>query len=76
MGKQTIDGFAVVRRQFGRRTFEVMGVGQETPNAWADAGARYYSNEWVDAKEMITRHPEMKTVAAKVTVTFDNPGAV
>lgn len=74
MGKQTIDGFSVVRRQFGRRTFEVIGVGQDTPTAWADAAARYYSKEWCDAREMIARHPEMKAVAAKVTVTFENPG--
>lgn len=73
MGRQTIDGFAVVRRQFGRKTFEVMGIGQDTPNAWADAAARYYSREWVDAKEMIARHPEMKTMPAQITVSFMNP---
>lgn len=73
MGKQTIDGFAVVRRQFGRRTFEVKGIGQDTTTAWADAANTCYIREWVDAKEMIARHPEMKAVPAKITVTFENP---
>ena len=73
MGRQTIDGFAVVRRQFGRRTFEVVGVGCETPEAWRDAAANAYRTTWVDAKEMIARHPEMKAVPAKITVTFENP---
>lgn len=73
MGRQTIEGFAVVRKQFGKRTFEVMGIGQDTPLAWSDAASRVYSLEWVDAKEMIARHPEMKTVKAMVTVSFENP---
>lgn len=73
MGRQTIDGFAVVRRQFGRRTFEVKGIGQDKTTAWADAAATCYSREWVDAKEMISRHPEMKAVPAKITVSFENP---
>lgn len=76
MGKQTIDGFAVVRRQFGRRTFEVKGIGQDTTTAWSDAANTFYSREWVDAKEMIARHPEMKAVPAKITVTFENPEVV
>lgn len=73
MSRQTIDGFAVVRRQFGRRTFEVIGVGCETPEAWRDAAANMYRTTWVDAKEMIARHPEMKCVPAKISVTFENP---
>lgn len=73
MARQTIEGFAVVRRQFGRKTFEVIGVGGDTPEAWRDAAARRYRTSWVDAKEMIARHPEMKAVPAKLTVSFDSP---
>lgn len=76
MSRQTIDGFAVVRRQFGRRTFEVIGVGGDTPEAWRDAAASHYRTTWVDAKEMIARHPEMKAVPAKITVTFETPEGV
>ncbi len=73
MGRQTIDGFAVVRRQFGRKTFEVKGIGQDTTTAWTDAAADYYSREYIDAREMIARHPEMKAVPARITVSFDTP---
>ena len=60
-------------RRGGEPPFEVMGIGQDTPLAWSDAASRVYSREWVDAKEMIARHPEMKTVKAMVTVSFENP---
>jgi len=73
MSRQTIDGFAVVRRQFGRRTFEVNGIGQDKTTAWRDAAETCHSTEWIDAKEMIARHPEMKCVPAKISVTFENP---
>lgn len=73
MGRQTIEGFAVVRKQFGRKTFEVKGVGQDTTTAWSDAANTYYSQEWVDAKAMIRRHPEMKAVKAMITVSFESP---
>lgn len=73
MGRQTIEGFAVLRKQFGRKTFEVMGIGQDAATAWADAAIRYYAREWVDAKEMIARHPEMKAMPASITVSFVNP---
>ena len=76
MSRKTIEGFAIVRRQFGKRTFEVIGVGRDTPEAWRDAASSYYRTSWVDAKEMIARHPEMKSVQAKITVTFDKPEGV
>ena len=75
MGRQTIEGFAIVQRQFGRKTMEVKGIGQDTYTAWSDAAANYYSREHVDAKEMIARHPEMKAVPARITVTFMAPEA-
>lgn len=73
MGRQTIQGIAVVRKQFGRKTFEVMGIGQDAATAWSVAAIRYYSREWVDAREMIARHPEMKAMPETITVSFVNP---
>jgi len=73
MGRQTIEGFAIVKKQFGRNTMEVKGIGQDSTSAWNDAAVNYYTREWVDAKEMIARHPEMKSVPARITVTFMAP---
>lgn len=70
MGRQTIEGFAIVQRQFGRKTMEVKGIGQDTYAAWTDAANNCHTREFVDAKEMIARHPEMKAVPARITVTF------
>lgn len=75
MGRKTIDGFAVVKPGLTRRSFEVMGVGQDRWVAWKDA-AELHSNGRLDAKEMIARHPGWKCVPAKVTVTFENPEVV
>jgi len=73
MGRQTIEGFAIVRKQFGKKTMEVKGLGQDKTSAWNDAAANYYTREWCDAKEMISRHPEMKAVPARITITFMAP---
>lgn len=76
MGRQTIEGFAIVRKAFGKKTMEVKGIGQDKPSAWIDTAANYYTREWIDAKEMIARHPEMKAVPARITITFLAPEGV
>jgi hypothetical protein len=76
MGRQTIEGFAIVRKAFGKKTMEVKGIGQDTTTAWSDAAYACYPTQWIDAREMIARHPEMKAVPARLTITFLAPEGV
>lgn len=71
MGRQTIDGYAVIQPKFASRGLEVVGVGQNTPEAWRDASERT-TNGRVASRDMYREYPEMKCVPAKITVTFDN----
>lgn len=71
MSRCTIDGIAIVRKNWLGKGFEVCGIGQTKPDAWRDAAERFGGR--MDGREMIVRHPEMKSVEARITITFDRP---
>lgn len=72
MPRTTIDGYAVVRKAFSGRGFDVVGLGLDTPTAWRDA-AENLDRGRTDARECIALHPECKCVSAKITCTFNTP---
>lgn len=72
MARTTIDGYAVVRKAFGKQGMYVVGLGLDSPSAWRDA-AEYMDQGRTDARECIARHPECKLVEAKITCTFSRP---
>lgn len=67
-----MDGYAVVRKTFGGKGLDVVGIGLDTPSAWRDA-AENIDQGRSDARECIARHPECKLVKAKITCTFTRP---
>lgn len=71
MGRQTIDGYAVIQPKLGSKGFRVVGIGQDTCEAWADASQKVTRGN-VPTRDMFREYPEMKCVPAKITVTFDN----
>jgi len=74
MARAIIQGFAIVRRAWLSRSYEVCGIGQDTPAAWKDA-AETHTQGRLDARTMLVEHPEMTCVEAKITVNFDKPEA-
>ena len=72
MSRVTVSGIAIVRKAFGSRALEVVGLGLDKPAAWRDA-AEFLDRGATDARECIARHPECKAVEAQITCTFTRP---
>ena len=72
MSRVTVSGVAIVRKAFGSKALEVVGLGLDKPTAWRDA-AEFLDRGAVDARECIARHPECKSVEAQITCTFTRP---
>lgn len=70
MGRQTIDGYAVIQPKFGSKSFEVVGIGQNTSEAWCDASERTTRGR-VASRDMYKEYPRMKCVTATITVNFN-----
>lgn len=72
MSRVTVSGIAIVRKEFGSKRLEVVGLGLDKPTAWRDA-AEVLDRGATDARECIARHPECKAVEAEITCTFIRP---
>lgn len=71
--KQKLEGFAITAPTYtrhGRPTMKVLGVGLDTPTAWADAAYQCQSQR-VDGMELQRRNPDYKTVPCTMNITFD-----
>jgi hypothetical protein len=72
--RRTFPGFAVVRKAFIGRSYDVVGIGQDRPEAWLDA-IWTTGQDKLDTKEFIARNPDLKMVKADITVTFEKSEA-
>lgn len=72
--RRSFPGFAVVRKAFTGRSYDVVGIGQDRPEAWRDA-MWTTGQDHLDTREFVARNPNLKMVAADITVTFEKPEA-
>lgn len=70
MARQTIEGYAIICPKFLGKGFDVVGIGQMTCEAWADASQKSTGGR-VPTRDMYKEYPKMKCVPAKITVNFN-----
>lgn len=73
--RETVEAYAVVQPGWTmnyRRTWKVIGVGIEPPNAWRDA-ADSVPSQRLDSMEFARRNPDCKTVKIKATLVYEVP---
>lgn len=72
MKHSKIEGYAIVRKAWTGNSYEVLGVGQDTPQAWADAGERHDSGR-TPTRDLYKEFPSWTCVPAVIQVSFTIP---
>ena len=65
-----INGYAIIRKTWGGKKYEVIGVGRDTCEAWNDAGNNE-NNGRVPTRDLYIEFPDWKCVPAVIKVAFE-----